>query len=375
VFYPSTPEANRATRVEVAAGQTVTGIDIRFVVRRLARISGRVLTAAGQPLLPRTTDDDGRMVRGRLFLNYLPRPGVVRLPERFVEPDANGGFQFDEIEPGEYVLYAISESPRRVSVPESAVSAVREFVGRTILVSGRDIEPLELRLVPTGTITGRVVIEGPARPPAAAPAPHLTALQRGVAEWPQLRPRLSTMVDPVLFEDGTFDLAGVIGSALIELPNLPRGWYVKSISSTRPYGMHEAIPADSGETFTIVLADEAAPVLGRVLDAPSRKQGDLVVYLFSTDERRWFQNTPFMHFYRPVDDYFIDNVPPGDYYLVALTRETDQALARRGETSTGTPDAIVADRMKTMSAIARRVTVTPRRPLEVDLPVARLPVP
>jgi len=118
--------------------------------------------------------------------------------------------------------------------------------------------------VPTGTITGRIVIEGPGRPPAAAPAPHITALQRGVAEWPQLRPRLSTMVDPVLFEDGTFDLAGVLGSALIELPNLPRGWHVKSISSTRPYELHEPIPADTGETFTIVLADEAAPVLGRV---------------------------------------------------------------------------------------------------------------
>ena len=59
---------------------------------------------------------------------------------------------------------------------------------------------------------------------------------------------------------------------------------------------------------------------------------------------------------------------------LALER-LELALARRDETSLATPDALVAARLRTLAAIARRVTVTPRRPLEVDLPVARLPAP
>ena len=112
-----------------------------------------------------------------------------------------------------------------------------------------------------------------------------------------------------------------------------------------------------------------------MLDAPSRKQGDLTVHLFSTDERRWFMGSPFIYFYRPVEDFFIDNVPPGDYYIVAVTRETDEALAGRRDVHQDAPDAAVAAQWKAMASVAQRITVPPRRPVAIDLPVTPLPAP
>lgn len=356
-----------ATKVQVASRQQTAGIEIRFPFRR---VSGRILDAAGQPMQSSGMDVTGRRLAGRV---YLSRAGVQE-PSAGVPPDTDGRFRFDDVQPGTYVLRAILEGPFSAGCKDADCggAAARQFAGRTVTVSGSDISILDLAMQPTATLRGRIALDGDQSIDRQTLA--VTAIQRDLP-WPEVRPNQDTMTDPLVHSDGTFTIGGIVAGAAITIRNPPRGWFVKSVGTetTRPW--HEPWPPGTRDEIVVVLAEGTGGVKGRVLDAPvGRKPFDLVAYLFSTDERQWFYSTQSLTWQRladvgPAPDYAFESVAPGDYYVVAITRETESRLANQ----TLPRDDAVVTQLRTLAPLARRITIGERQALTVDLPVRQLP--
>ena len=258
IYYPSAPPytpggfwPRGAGRIQVTNDQRVSGIDVIFRPRRIA---GRVVDATGQPMQRQYRDQTGRR-QGRVQLTRAVTGEA--LPE--AEPDADGRFQFDNLEPGAYLLRANITGVGRAICDHCINVAVREFTARTVAVASSDVGPVELTLQPTGTVKGRLVFEGRERIDVRTLA--VTAVQHGLP-WPEVRSAQDVMVDAIVYDDGSFEIGGLVASALVTIRNLPPTWFVKSVSTGGPRGPDELIPPDTKDDVFLVLSRNAATVTG-----------------------------------------------------------------------------------------------------------------
>src|SRR5262249_27825380 len=109
IYYPGTANAQEATRVDVAPGGQVSGIDIPLVETKAVRISGKVVRsdgkAAGQVMLMYM-----RIEEGGGFVSFGGSGGAV---------DTEGNFKVSGLFPGRYRLIADargSEKPQMASL-------------------------------------------------------------------------------------------------------------------------------------------------------------------------------------------------------------------------------------------------------------------
>lgn len=353
-----------ASRVRVDAGEPVSGVDIQFTRRR---ITGRVINSTGQPMPPAGADASGRF-EGHLILN---RVGVQEYPSG-VQPDASGRFRFDDLEPGEYLLRAVIYSVRPC---EHCISYVaREFAGRTITVSGSDVDAVEMHLQRSSALSGRIVLESGER--LDAPGLRLMATQQAL--WPEVRSNQDTMLERVVNRDGTFTIDGIVAGVVVDIVNAPAGWFVKSVTAGTPRRQTEPIAPGTREEIVLMVSTRAATVAGRVVNSPAGvKPTDLSVYLFPFDEQLWattaatraVRSTPVAE----TLDYAVSSVVPGDYYLVAVPTTTLKALTDRGRSARRLPEDHLEAILRPLIASARRVTVVEGQSQRIDVPVAQLP--
>jgi protocatechuate 3,4-dioxygenase beta subunit len=246
-YYPSALPYNPggfwpkgASRITVAAGQPVTGIDISFSRRR---ITGRVVDSSGQPMPSEGAEASGHL-EGRVILN---RVGVSENPSGN-RPGADGRFQFDNLEPGEYVLRTVVYAVRPC---EHCISNVaREFALRTLVVGGSDVEAVDVQLQRATTLRGRIVLEN--GQPLDAQDLRMTVSQQALPR--EIRANQDTMLEHTLNRDGTFEIHGVVAAIVIGVQNTPARWHVKSISLGTPRRPDEAIPPDTREEIVVVLS-------------------------------------------------------------------------------------------------------------------------
>jgi protocatechuate 3,4-dioxygenase beta subunit len=255
--------------------------------------------------------------------------------------DGEGRFTIVNVPPGEYAIEASIGGPDH---PEDRRALERGF--QPVRVDASDIEGFVLTMAKAVDVTGRVVSEDPAvplqRPAGYAP---LLVLARPAGE--QL-PMGEGMESAVAGDDRVFVLTGIFGRRMIDVANVPRGWYVKSIRYQGEEIIDVPTEFKTGQDpseLQVILSTHGAVVSGRVLDDRGDPVGGARIFLLPPDPSR---RSPFQESSAtssPAGTFQTGPHRAGDYLVVALPR------------STALPDTNDKARLAQLMETAERITL------------------
>ena len=300
-YYPSATNPGEAQRITLGVAQQVSSLDIALEPAPTARIAGTIVDAAGAP------------VREGLILTPSRRSGVVATPPVGARIDAAGRFEFPNVPPGEYVIQA--------SKNDSSAHDEGESLSQFVTVAGSDVTNLRLRLTRGSTLAGSVRFEG-----QDAPETFFGVDVQAVPVDMDRTPQNNDGGASALIEwDGSFVMRGLAGPRVLRLPHAPDGWMLKAIlldgrdvtDTPLPFGSVE----ESFGGIEVVLTDAVSEVAGRLIDARQRGVVNATVVLFPTSNTQWgLASRHFASTATGTDGRFrVRGVPPGDYYVAALT--------------------------------------------------------
>jgi hypothetical protein len=305
VFYPGTTRSDEAAGVLVAAGDDRTGLDIQLRLVQPAVVSGVVTTADGSPLPPQVS----LQLRGAPGSSPLITGGAVsRL-------SPGGTFTFPNMLPNTYVIVASGGSLRGVA---------------TVQVDGADASGVSVVLRPPMTLTGRVATAGPNAPRSLAGLRfQFTPLSMALSglSAPQASPttatgefRISNVVETRYLLSGEPFFGASADSVTWGLGTV----VVDGVDMTdRAIDISvDRVPKD----IVVTLTDTWQDISGRVTNTENAGVSDYTMLVFPADEAYWLFNSRRVATAQPDNDghYQLGGpgpafLPPGDYYLAAVT--------------------------------------------------------
>ena len=324
--YPSAIDEASAERVRVD-GTDVEGIEIHMRRGRTFSISGQVLDVSGAP----ATSASISLERSERGMSSGGMP---------VSMKKDGRFSFSNLVPGNYALRATvggSNGFVQRQPTEVGFAAVR--------IDAADIDGLMITMAKPVDVAGRIVLEDPAASFTVAPG------------WgpPFLSARLTSDKGPgygstsTAYPDETrsFKFEGIFGRRTIDIANVPRGWYVKSIK----YRGKEVIdtPTEFGASddpagLEVLMSNRGGVVSGKVTDDAGKPVRGARVMLLSVNQDRWTMFASYAgtratsaadgtYRFGPQrdGDYFVVAVPSTDMEPAGDDREKLTRLAERAE--------------------------------------------
>ncbi len=283
IYYQNATDLGSATPLELAAGGTLSNIDMLASRTRRVTVSGTVLNAPAN---------------GSVMVYLMPRDSA--LPLKFIRQDADyhdetGKFEIHGVAPGAYTLVA------------SAVGTVRRFSARQSLsVSGAEVQDIMLALTPGVDLHGHLRVEGEA----------LTNLSRlGVSL--QSRDEGNAGSSPVA-PDGAFTVLNVVPNTyVLSLNGLPATCYVKSVRVGEQEFPPSEIDLTHGATgaLSVVVSTAAGQVAGVVMNDKQQPAGSALVVLIPAQRQRGdlYKSTTT----NPAGSFSLKGVTPGEYKLFA----------------------------------------------------------
>ena len=312
VFFPSSTDVARATRIAVTAAEERIGADIQLQYVPLANINGLLTIPAGGPPPPMVLVRANEMVAGVEIANST-------------RADADGRFAFTGVAPGHYTIFA------RANTPSGWFSGSADVV-----VDGEDLTEVALSMAPALTMSGRVIFESASGRAPFGGGDALSALGPRLT-LPVFAPAASPgMPTPqVQFESGgRFTVSNLSpGTYRVFTPGGLRGirtplgvWWLKSIAAggrdwlDSPFEFRQNV-TDAVVTFT----DEASEIAGRVTDVNGAPVREASVVVFSADKTFWFASSRRIAGVRtnPEGRYSVRSLPPGEY-RIAVTADVEQ---------------------------------------------------
>jgi hypothetical protein len=241
----------------------------------------------------------------------------VGLREITTRPQPDGRFSFAGITPGTYDLVA-----RRLAAgPPGAASAPQFFGLTSVIVDGRDLN-VALELQPSPRIDGRVVFDGSSPRPknlaggrfALVPNGGDGSLMSGPAGGEvDAEDRFAfANVPPETYRWTYITSAGVLD-----------GWYLRSVVANGRDAVDTGVVVKPGENVNLVVTftDRPAEISGVLQDSAGRPAPAFFIVTFPVDRALWIAGSPRLGAVRPGTDgrYSRTALPPGEYYLAALT--------------------------------------------------------
>lgn len=365
-YHPSSTR-DTAAEITVTSGGEATGVDIRFRGERGYAISGKVLGLKEQ--------------RGGGASATLTQVGTgLRLATSYIGSSA-AGFDFYGVPDGEYEI-AVSTN---FDADEPSASAPRR-----VTVRGADVTGLELRLLPLGSIAGRIVIE-PSTTTCAQPS-KISLAETALAAHPEDKPRQENI--PITKPPGSETVPDDKGEFIItrlhaqryrlELQPPHANLYVKSIAATAPSkpttatkpapvapndSARDGVTLKQGERLsgvTITLAAGAASLRGRYVaqEEPAKLPARLRVHLLpaeaaSLDDVLRYHET----LARSDGQFAFDHLAPGKYLLVAR-RVADEEATDRPRSPLAADNAERAKLRKEAGAVKHEIELQPCQQLQ-----------
>jgi hypothetical protein len=302
-YYPGTADVGAAQRVRVDYAADITGLVIPLVPAKSARISGRAIDGAGQPLGGAT-----------LVLTYSDRAGISSFAMARAVTQPDGSFTLRNVPPGQYTLQGFGRPP--AGGPQNLNAG--SFGWLPITIDQQDASDLLLRVVPGPSLRGRIVLKEPGGPP-------LTPNEVNVGTVPTEFDSSPVMGDPppsTRRDDWTFEVGNQSGVRLIRVAVRSPAWMLDRVLLDGRDVTDTPVDFRKGDVddVEVVLTSRVSGVSGRVVDGDGQAVTEYSLVLFSTDERKWTDRSRFVHNARPTQAgaFEVREVPPGDYYVAAL---------------------------------------------------------
>ena len=299
-LYPGTTELASAQPIRVGVSEDTTGITLSLVPAPMAKVSGRLVDAAGQPTV------------GAVMMNLSDRSGGALIVPVRTSTRADGSFTFTGVPPGTYVIQAFGQQ-----VSTAGNLGASEFGWAPVTVDGVDITGLTVRVRQGPAARGRIVLEdddGTLKPGqvriSGRPVEFDSAPLVGGPSPSDMRP------------DWTFEVRNLSGFRVLQADVASPDWALKRImldGRDVTDAVHDFREKDV-EDLELVLTKRAASVGGRVTDRDGRPIGNYSIVVFASDESRWKYPSRFIAMIRPNQDggFLVRGLPPEDYLVVAV---------------------------------------------------------
>jgi uncharacterized protein (DUF2141 family) len=292
VYHPNAIARQDASTVTVGTAEEKFGIDIVLRLVPTATVYGVVTSQDGTPQV-------------NAQVSVMEPDSTASRVLKAALSGYDGEFAIAGVPPGRYQVWS-SSYPGRLS-------------GTTeVVVNGRDVDA-SFMLGPGGIVSGRIVFDGTATPPAANTIMFLL----------QQMPRnsfggYSSNISP----DGTFVFSDVpAGFYRLRINGRPpAGWALRSVTrggadadvSDVLFEVKAEAPVDG---VVIALTDRPAEISGTLQTATGAPAPDYVLVVFSADSRYWVAGSRRTQQVRPdvQGRYVAQNLPAGDYLIAAVT--------------------------------------------------------
>jgi protocatechuate 3,4-dioxygenase beta subunit len=294
-YYPGAITAADATKLTVAPGQELGGIDFQVQLVAMSTVRGFVMGADGPAsvLLAPQESNGGR--RGRIL-----RTGS----------EADGSFMIANVPPGHYT--AVARSGGRGGTPRMGTLSVN--------VTGENISGVTIALQAGISMSGYITVES-----AGTPSPTDYSTFR--VDAPE--------VSPLPFGGGPGGTgARAEKNGRFQIDNLFPGehyvrvsgqgaWTLKSISIAGRDVTDDTIDLHAGQSLdnlTVVLTDRTTAVDGTVRDGSGTPLPALTVVAFSSDPQYWRPQSRQIQAVRTDQSgvFHLRNLPPGEYELAVV---------------------------------------------------------
>jgi hypothetical protein len=322
-YHPSAATPETATEVNIQDGQEVTGIDIRYRGESGHAISGYISGLAA----------NGSQQEIFFVMLVQAATGAAVDWKGIQATNGSSSFVFEGLLDGEYALTAMRVINAGIPNIDGASPS------RRVIVKGKDVSGMEMKLAPLGSIDGRLVLEtGPRQRCQSKSDNHpdeTVIIANGEGADPPLPNFISltsnirgTLVVPD--QRGDFTIRSLKAARYRIEAQLPsEDWYIRSISVPGPTpakpmdAARDGITVKSGQRvtgLTISIQEGAASLRGRVITAhegatlPSR----LFVHLVPAEQQ---QSDNVLRFAEAVvqsdGSFLLANIAPGRYWLIA----------------------------------------------------------
>jgi hypothetical protein len=350
VYYPGTFDASNAVVVTVGANEERSGVDFALMLAHTARVQGVLIEPDGRPA-----------PGGQVQLLLPPAPSVLLSAGQFARVLPDGTFTFSGVPPGHYSIVArapdtsAAPSPTSNVVGQAVVGGV-VFAGRAgggpltlwatgaTAVDGQDVTGLALTLQHGATIVGRLAFNGSTLTPPADPT-HVGIMLTRATDDANMGMGM-----------GTANLmAQIDASGGLKFSNVPPGSYRVDVSmnggrfaspavvnALKGWSLRSAVVSIAGSTggkdamdlpfdvtldapvpeLVVTFTDRLAEISGKVTDAAGHPVSAYRLVAFSTDKALW--GTTGRRLKAPVSTdpdgtFRISDLPPGEYFLAAVT--------------------------------------------------------
>jgi protocatechuate 3,4-dioxygenase beta subunit len=295
--YPSGGEGE-PVRLE---GADLDGIEIALKRGQTFSVSGIVLDATGAPA-----------PIARLMLDRIERNGSSA---QSIGVGADGRFRMSGVVPGDYAIRAEVGGPDR---PEHRRDLEAAYV--PIHLETSDLEDLVVSMARGVDVAGRITVEDPTAPLVFPPGMGTFLVSARFVDDPL--PGLGgARTATATAQERVFILTGMFGRRLLDVANVPRGWYVRSIQYRGKEIIDEPTEFKAGtdpSELQVILSARGATISGRALDDRGNPVPAARVVVLPADLRRW-RLAPFPGSVASAAGVFrVGPLRPGDYLVAAL---------------------------------------------------------
>ena len=190
-YFPGTTNAVAAHTIRIGVSEEVTNVEFALAPVHTARITGRTFTSSGEPF------------SGGVQMRPTSRSTGATAEPVGARAQPDGGFEFANVPPGEYVIQAFKGT---------------EIGWQIVAVDGTDVVDLAVTTLPGSTVTGRVTFEG-----ADAPKPTDVEIEMTPSD-PDFTPFIGAPSRAEIHDDGTFEIEQVTGPCRLRVTRAPAGW-------------------------------------------------------------------------------------------------------------------------------------------------------
>jgi hypothetical protein len=291
-YYPGTGSPADAQKVQVQVGREVH-VTFPIVTARFARVHVNVRGSDGNPLR-----------QPSVSLSYRTAGGGGT---RALAAQPDGSYALSDVPPGDYAI--------DVSPPFNERSATGEYASMPIKVAGEDVR-LSVTTGRGGRTRGRFVFDTPPTPDVR---PSL--LRPSITRGPTAGFGLGGL--PVVNDDWTFELGGLVGQGTLSLSAQASGWHLKQVIVNGKDVIDTPLDFSDGrdiEDVQMVVTRVRSTIDGSVSDGQNTPVAEFVAVVFPEEREKWTAQSRFISAGRPDQQgaFKISGLPPGRYLVAAV---------------------------------------------------------